>query len=122
MTTDAANNAELDDMSEALTVPRERECLTCYLLRMLDRFGCDSQLRWARRWRDRRVPGAVMLLTSLEARGAYCDCEVLDNVYPYVTPEAGGEPGPNCLGVGRGSTQPCRKTRRQDHDSWEDGE
>jgi hypothetical protein len=46
MTTDAADSAEqLDETSEELTAPRERECLTCYLLRMLDRFGCDSQLR-----------------------------------------------------------------------------
>jgi hypothetical protein len=119
MTTDAANNAELDALSEARTAPRDRECITCYVLRMLDQFGCDSQLRWAKRWRDGNAPRAVMLLPSLESRGGYCDCEMLFHVYRHALP-AEDEPLPPCPGVRRGSTQPCRMAPLRDCDSWED--
>jgi hypothetical protein len=121
MTTDAANNADIDALSDGRTRPRDRECLTCYVARMLDRFGCDSQLRWAKRWRDCNAPAAVLLLASLESRGGYCDCEMLFNVHGLTLPEA-DTPQQLCLGVRGGSTQPCRTTPRRDHDDREDDE
>ena len=37
-----AVEAELAEMSSRLTEPGERECLRCFLLRMLNEFGCDG--------------------------------------------------------------------------------
>jgi hypothetical protein len=62
--------------------PEERECLLCYLGRMLRRHGCDNTHRWTVHWRDRRFPGNEQLLTELEDRGGCCcDCEVTMNVW-----------------------------------------
>jgi Protein of unknown function (DUF2695) len=62
--------------------PGERECLRCYLARTLPRHGCDNTRRWTERWRDRRFPANVQLLTDLEDRGGICcDCEVTMNVW-----------------------------------------
>ena len=47
-----AVEAELVDLSYRLTEPGERECLRCYLLRMIEQFGCDNTHRWTKRWRD----------------------------------------------------------------------
>jgi len=44
--------AELVTLSDVLTEPAERECLRCFLLRMLNEFGCDGTHRWTIRWRD----------------------------------------------------------------------
>lgn len=94
---------ELTELSRGLTEPGERECLRCYILRMLAQFGCDNTLRWANQWQSLRAPRASALAKSLMRQGGYCDCEVILNVYPE--PE---EPLP-CAGVSRaGSTQPCR--------------
>jgi hypothetical protein len=41
----AAAEQELAGLSRELTEPRERECLRCYLLRMLGQFGCDNTHR-----------------------------------------------------------------------------
>ena len=35
-------------MARRLTQPRAGECLVCYVARMLDEFGCDTTLRFAR--------------------------------------------------------------------------
>src|SRR4249919_789179 len=81
---------ELVQLSLRLTEPGKRECLRCYLLRMLDQFGCDGTHRWTRRWRDLRSPRARGLIRRLERQGACCcDCEVILNVYPYY-PDSGG--------------------------------
>lgn len=62
--------------------PGERECLRCYIRRMLRSGGCDNTKKWTVRWRDRRVPGDEGLLSRLEERGGICcDCEVLLNVW-----------------------------------------
>jgi hypothetical protein len=100
-----AMESELAELSRRLTEPGDRECLRCYVLRMLDQFGCDNTLRWAKRWRDMRAPRARGLTGSLSQRGGYCDCEVILNVYPDY-PET--EQLLPCAGVSRrGSTQPC---------------
>ena len=62
--------------------PRQRECLRCYLVRILIRHGCDNTRRWTIHWRDRRAPGHERLLAELAARGGICcDCEVVMNVW-----------------------------------------
>ena len=48
--------AELAELSQRLTEPGERECLRCYLLRMISEFGCDGSHRWTVRGRDLRAP------------------------------------------------------------------
>jgi len=37
--------AELAELSRQLTEPGERECLRCFLLRMISEFGCDGTHR-----------------------------------------------------------------------------
>jgi hypothetical protein len=113
MDTDALTSAEalVGDLNEKLTAPGERECLACYLGRMLTEFGCDNRLRWSEYWRDRNAPRATALSARLADRGGFCDCEVLLNVYPEYLPEDGPAPVP-CSGVSRkGSTKPCRPVR-----------
>jgi hypothetical protein len=103
---------ELIDLSAALAGVRERECLHCYVCRMLE-FGCDTTLRWARRWRALRAPRAVGLERRLGDRGAFCDCKIFVNGWQpraMVATEQGEEfPDrvPPCRGVRAGSTQPC---------------
>src|SRR5438105_4691710 len=66
-------------LASILTEPRPDECVLCYVDRMLDAFGCDTTLRWARRWRDLRRPRATGLERRLESRGGFCDCEIFLN-------------------------------------------
>ena len=97
-----------------LTDPYERECLFCYVYRMLE-FGClPDRLTWARRWRDLRAPRATGLERRLEARGGFCDCEIFSNGWrpSRLTVDEYGDPAypsvmPPCRGVRRGSAQPC---------------
>ena len=52
---------ELAELSRRLTEPGQRECLRCFLVRMISEFGCDGSHRWTVRWRDlraRRGPSA----------------------------------------------------------------
>jgi hypothetical protein len=114
MTKDIADEveAELAQLSALLTEPGERECLRCFLLRMINEFGCDGRHRWTVRWRDRRAPRAAGLLRRLAELGGCCDCEVLLTVFPDY-PRAdrllpcAGQPQP-------GSAVPCnlRMARR----------
>ena len=74
---------ELAELSRRLTEPGQRECLRCFLVRMISEFGCDGSHRWTVRWRDLRAPRALGLVQRLQRRGAVCcDCEVIFNVYP----------------------------------------
>jgi hypothetical protein len=67
---------------DASDEPGERECLLCYLGRMLRRHGCDNTRKWTVRWRDCRFPADQQLLAELEDRGGCCcDCEVTLNVW-----------------------------------------
>jgi hypothetical protein len=97
--------AEVAWLSRYLTEPRERECLRCFLIRMIHEFGCDGTQRWARRWQAERAPRARALLRRLDQLGGCCDCEVLINVFPGY-PEVpaplpcSGQPQP-------GSAMPC---------------
>ena len=84
--------------------PGERECLRCYLMRMLAESGCDGTHRWTLRWRDVRAPRATGLATALERRGGYCDCEVIFNAMPEYPDTDCVLP---CAGVPAGATGPC---------------
>ncbi len=100
-----AVEADLIALSGVLTEPAERECLRCFLLRMLKEFGCDGTHRWTIRWRDLRAPQALSLVGRLEELGGCCDCEVLLNVFPQYPASGGllpcaGQPQP-------GSAVPC---------------
>lgn len=110
---------------DAWLAPATGECLACYLDRVLERYDCDGDLRFAAHYRDLVAPRATQLERRLEAGGGYCDCEVLANVVQpawhlwstsreveldgrTVVLEAEPPEGmPPCAGVRRGSTQPC---------------
>jgi len=84
MTNDIADavEAELVALALGLTEPDDRECLRCFLLRMISEFGCAGTHRWTIRWRDVRAPLASGLVGKLAELGGGCDCEVLLNVFP----------------------------------------
>ena len=107
-----AVEAELAELSRRLTQPGERECLRCFLLRMIHEFGCDGTHRWTVHWRDLRAPRATGLVPRLQRRGGCCcDCEVIFNVFP----DYPGDELLPCAGVLQaGSVQPCdlRRLRR----------
>ena len=96
---------ELADLAERLTTPGEHECVRCYLIRMVNEFGCDGTYRWTIRWRDVRAAQPRGLLRQFERRGGFCDCEVLINVFPDYPPVPRPLP---CAGVTRpGSARAC---------------
>lgn len=96
---------ELRALSGVLTEPGDRECLRCFLLRMISEFGCDGTHRWASRWRDERAPLASGLLARLEQLGGCCDCEAVMNVFPQYPSAVRLLP---CAGQPRlGSAVPC---------------
>lgn len=136
-TIDVTTERYLQAVSASLTRPRGRECLLCYLHRMMREFRCDGRLSFARRFRDALAPRATGLEDRLGRRGGYCDCEVLLNAYEPredlmrhtwdtcedCVPELGEwceihedtawdvdwpDPMPACAGVRLGSTQACR--------------
>ena len=96
-----------------LVDPRDGECLLCFVARALHELGCDNTLRWATRYRDLRAPRATALEDRLAQVGGFCDCEIFLNGYVLAGRDPwGDEPveptgPPACLGVRRGSTQPC---------------
>jgi hypothetical protein len=108
-----ALEAELTELSRHWTEPGERECLRCFLMRMIRDFGCNGTHRWAVRWRDLRAPRARGLVQRMQRGGDCCwDCEVIFNVFRG-SPDS-GDLLP-CAGVTRaGSAVPCdlRSLRR----------
>jgi len=102
------HNAALLDL---WTEPQERECLPCYLTRVLADFGCDGTTRWAAHWCHLRAPGVKTLDRTV--RRAPCDCAV---AAAMGAPPTGAEHArdaaprsspPPCAGVRRGSVRPC---------------
>lgn len=116
---------ELQQLSQRWTTPRTRECLYCFVYRLLE-FGCHG-LTYVRRYRALRAPRATALERRLGSRGGFCDCEIfLNAVAPHpsvmVPPpppvrDPDGfvfeedwrwpDPFPDCLGVRAGSTAMC---------------
>lgn len=134
--------AETEDMIRGVAAellgPWPRECLYCYVARMLGPYPCDTNLRFALHYRDQVAPRATALEHRLGEMGAFCDCEIFLNAVDLtprwsqvVEDAAGWEPGtygglalvpepdpeevdpPPCLGVRRGSTQWCGRWERQ---------
>ena len=116
----------LRGVAAELTDPLPRECLLCFVHRMLGAFGCRTTLRFATHYRDLRAPRAVALERRLGEKGGFCDCEIFLNGWsaaphlwtPEVVVEHDGwtevleEPEPpssmpRCLGAGPGATRPC---------------
>lgn len=71
----------LRTLSGALTAVEPAECLCCYLVRMLEEFGCDGGHRFTRSWLGVQQPTRPGLIRRLESRGGFCDCEVVVNVF-----------------------------------------
>jgi hypothetical protein len=117
---------ELRHLALEITQPKPRECLHCYVYRMLE-FGC-SGLRWARRYRDMMAPRATALDRRLMSKGACCDCEIFMNGWSlrraYRTYDPEGEEYeypeelPDCKGVRAGSVQPCGLWAAQSRYRW----
>jgi hypothetical protein len=106
----AAAERYVTELRNELTEPHDRECLACYVGRMVGEFGCDNKLRWIRRWRDTCATRAAALERRLESWGGYRDCEVAFNVYPGQMIYDDEEDMRPCAGVSRrGSTAPCRE-------------
>jgi hypothetical protein len=60
--------------------PLDRECLRCYLDRMVGTYGCDRSLALTKQWmKATATPKPTTLIRWLQSRGGYCDCEVLIN-------------------------------------------
>lgn len=109
-----------DDRSGPASEPYPHECVACFVDRMTRLHGCTDRLTLVKRWRDRCAPRATALERRLEAKGGFCDCEVLMNVYARlewlweqggaadepVADDRDGAPPP-CFGVRKGSTQAC---------------
>lgn len=112
------NEAEglIHRLADLLTRPRARECLACYVARMLEEFSCDGTQRHALRYRDAMAPRATALRERLGRMGGWCDCEILLNAYQPVLEPADDDDGvdelPPCAGVRRGSVTPCSNWRR----------
>jgi Protein of unknown function (DUF2695) len=108
-----------------LAAPGAAECVFCYVDRMLGRFGCDTTLRWARRWRDERMPRARGLERGLEGRGGFCDCEILLNGWTLCDerciPDEDGEldrPPTRPACAGSAGSQPCGTWVPRRRDRW----
>lgn len=113
---------ELRAVAAALTTPLPRECLLCFVWRLVEAFGCNATLRWARHWRDGRAPRATAMEHRLGARGAFCDCQIFLNAWDsravVEARSASSTEAPTaaaarvapaaCPGVRRGSAQPCQ--------------
>ncbi len=108
MDTPLDEHAELlvRDIARRWLQPQPRECLACYVWRMLEEFGCAGTLRFAAGFRDARMPRARALERRLQNAGGFCDCEVLHNaVREAVTfPD---DARPVCRGVTPRTIQPC---------------
>jgi uncharacterized protein DUF2695 len=72
---------ELRRLAEGLNVADPDECLYCYLVRVLEHFGCDNTLCWTERWRDQQPTPYGWLIGWVRRNGGFCDCEVLFNVF-----------------------------------------
>ena len=81
-----------DELPGPPALPGPRECLVCFVERMVVAYGCGNRLHWAALWRDRRAPRATALERRLQRSGGYCDCEVLANAYARREEWDGDEP------------------------------
>lgn len=97
MTTEVfADNAErfVRELAGQLVHPAARECLGCYVQRMVTAYGCDNTLRWVEKWQRAMPQSTRRLRTRLRSRGAFCDCEVILNVFDLDIPRRAQELSP----------------------------
>jgi hypothetical protein len=96
--------------------PAPRECLPCFVRRMVEARGCTGTLVWAEHWKRLRSPGATALIARLERQGALCDCALISipwtlspDLSEWTADGALAEPAtpPDCPGVRPRSTRPC---------------
>lgn len=125
------------EVADRLVRPNEGECLACYENRLLGEFGCDHTLRFARTFRDQRVPRATRLERRLRDGGGFCDCAVMRNVfvpegrlwsssrwdthadgYDYFVQARPPSTMPPCEKVRRGSTKPCTLWEHRHDGIW----
>jgi hypothetical protein len=112
----------LGALQESLSEPDPDECVLCYLTRMLPLFGCDTTLRWTRRWRDCVRPHATTLERRFEQCGGFCDDEIFWNGWTLrddLCVEDGNgnlewpDELPRCAGFAPRSARPCANWRRR---------
>lgn len=115
------------DATRRIAMPKEGECLCCFVIRMIDQHGCDTTLRWSQRFRDLRAPRATALESRLSRMGGFCDCEIFmngvslaphlqvvgRNEYDEIVDVRWPAPLPECAAVRRGSTRWCSNWERQ---------
>ncbi|WP_409483001.1 DUF2695 domain-containing protein [Arsenicicoccus dermatophilus] len=112
----SGSTVEQDAVRELMGA-RPGECVVCYTGRMVERFGCDGSWRWVQTWRGQCAPRACRVEGRMAARGASCDCEIHLRGYEIeprllsVAWDGLVDGAPQCLGVRKGSTQPCRLWR-----------
>lgn len=78
-----ADLAAYDAPSAELTKVDDGECLYCYLIRMLDAFGCrNGDHQFTKHWIDsqQRKHGWVLKWVKKNG-GCCCDCEVILNTF-----------------------------------------
>ena len=102
--------------------PQVRECLVCFVARMVEEFGCDSSLLWTRRFRDLRSPAATAVERRYGEQLVICDCLVLHKAHRPtrelmvrdVHTDELDRPDrmPPCSGVRRTSTRACANWER----------
>jgi hypothetical protein len=118
----ASIDQQLLALQDSLTEPDPEECVLCYLTRVLPLFGCDTTLRWTRRWRDRVRPQATALERRFEASGGFCDCEIFWNGWTLrddllVVDRRGDRDWPDelprCAGLAPRAARPCANWRRR---------
>jgi hypothetical protein len=111
-------------VADELLAVRPRECIACYVLRMLYRYDCNGTRRFAVHWRDRRAPRASALERRLASMGGCCcDCELLLNVWttnaaldvwdPLLHRYEPPTRMPPCAGARPRSTRPCGNWQRR---------
>lgn len=119
------NAEEMDqqfkELTSGLMMPRANECLVCFLMRAQEFLLADSFAMVAR-FRDCNAPRATNTESRLMNLGAFDDRTVLQRAVmvnadmwaPHCCSRCGLPYSvPSCLGVRRGSTQPCRLWRWQ---------
>lgn len=86
-----------------------RECLPCYLARLLRSMGCSGNLSHLLRWQQSASPTARLVLRRLDRLGAECDCMALRRGFrlSWRNGLAGDAPAGACQGVAYRSAAPC---------------
>ncbi|WP_106848343.1 hypothetical protein [Blastococcus sp. Marseille-P5729] len=129
---------ELAAIADDVMQVRPSECLVCYVYRLCGLECTGPEL--IEEYQRRAAPRSTRLLERLQGLGASCACELFFNVYqplegfiaipievyvaspemcaelgiaePSIPYDADPMPGFPCLGVRKGSTQPCSLWRR----------